>query len=214
MPLQSGIYDSYYIQPVAKIKENLSIWTLGKYYHYIVQYSEPVPPSPATVRDIVNLAGQAALAALGTINKRVVDILQLNDNEFFHIRMEPLDNVEGVVWEQGGQQKFGTSRAVQARINLNTKLRDPALSGTTLFILGINRDMQLEVRNPMNYATPMARFIFWGNRMILEPKAFDFSLLTDSEKIIVQKGLDAGDYDIVKRWVGTTTYLPAEGRSS
>ncbi len=214
MPQTSGIYDSYFIQPVAKVKENLSIWTVNKYTHYVIEYQEPMPPGPATTRDIVNLAAQANLPAVGTIQKRVVDILQLNDLEFLHIRFEPLDNVIGLIWEQGGQQKFGTARAVHAQVDINTRLRDPALATTTVFILGSQRDMQLEVRNPMNYAIPQARFIFWGNRMILRERVFNFTGISDAERTAAIKGLDSGDVDMVRKYVGTTTYVPAEGRSS
>ena len=200
----SGIYDSGPISPVAKIKENLSIWTQGGWEHYRIDYMEPVPASPASTVEMVVASGATSLAANGTIAQRVVAILQLNTNEFFHVRFEPLDNVEGIIWEQAGQGKF-RPRNVHARVDMNTRFRDPYLSTTTFFILGRDRDMNLEVRNPMGYATPVARFVFWGYRAKL--KEWKFSDPTVAAKMA------EGDLATVRQTLGATTWLPAEGRA-
>ncbi len=205
----SGIYDSQAIQPVCKIKENLSILTLGKWAHYVVEYEEGIPPGPAGIVDMVTVAGQTTLAANGSITKRVVAVLQLNDNEFLHLRWMPIDNVEGLLWELASQARLAT-RSLQSRVSRDTILYDPTLATTTFWVMGLNRDMQLEVRNPMGYATPTARFIFFGNRMVL--KAWDFDCLgvkgADKEK------LAAGDLETVRKYIGATTWVPAEGRPS
>jgi len=206
MSTMSGIYDSGPIQPVARIKENLSIWTNGKYAHYVIEYQEPIPPSPASTIEMVVASGNTSLAANTSIGKRVVGILQLNEMEFLHVRFEPLDNVEGVIWEVSGQAKFNT-RAIHARVDKRTRQWDPYLATTTFFILGVNRDMNLEVRNPMGYATPTARFMFWGNRSLL--KDFPLDGVTEADKLKLREG----DRETVRRIIGTTTWLPAEGKS-
>lgn len=207
MPELSGVYDAYYVQPVVKIKQNLSIWTLGQWRHYRVEYIESMPPSPASEVDMVAQAAATAIAANGTIAKRVVTILQVNDLELLQVRMDPIDNMEGIVWEQSGQAKFN-SRNIQSRVDRRTRSWDPTLATTQFWVLGINRDMNLEVRNPMGYAMPTARFIFWGHRFILEEHSLDG--LTDE----VKKFLRLGVLDTVRKFIGETTFIPAEGRQS
>lgn len=206
MTALSGIYDSAPMQPIAKIKENLSIWTLGKWQHYRIDYQEPMPPGPAMVVDTVAQAGQTSIAANATINRQICTILQLNDNEFLHVRFRPLDNVEGLIWEQAGQQRFA-SKNVHSRVDRMTGITDPYWATTTFFILGINRDMNLETRNPTGYSKPSARFQFWGIRMILYP-------YPRSSDPSIQQKLDAGDVDTVRQTIGVTTWLPAEGRQN
>lgn len=203
----SGIYDSDPIQGIAKIKENLSIWTLGQWSHFVIEYQEPMPPGPASTRDMVAAAGVTTIAAGGTLARRVVDVLQLIEMEFLHIRWEPIENVEGLVWEQAGQQKLA-SRNIHSRVDRRTRSWDPNLSTTTFFILGRDRDMNLEVRNPMAYALPAARFIFWGNRMIL--KEHDLTGLSPDDKTKLKQG----DLETVRRIIGLTTWVPAEGRAA
>lgn len=205
----SGIYDSDWIQPVARIKENLSVWTFGKWAHFIVEYCEPIPPGPASTVDMIVQAGVTTLAAGGTIAKRVVTILQLSENEMLHLRWEPLDNIEGVLWEQSGTAKFNSNN-IQSRVNRLTRDWDPHLVSTTFWIMGYNRDMNLEVRNPMQYAIPTARFLFWGYRMVLKPWIFDH--IPDDIRGRERLKLFDGDLEAVKKWIGATTWLPAEGR--
>lgn len=207
MPTLSGIYDSAEIQPVAKIKDNMSIWSLGKWNHYMIEHQEPISPGPASIVDMVAQAGATTLAANGTIQKRIVTILQLNDYEFLQVRFEPIDNVEGVIWELSGQQSHA-SRNIHSRVDRNTRKWDPTMASTTFFILGLNRDMNLEARNPMGYALPAARFQFWGVRNILS--AWDLSLFSAQQKT----KLAAGDRETVRNLIGPTCWLPAEGRQS
>lgn len=209
MPTLSGIYDSAWIQPIAKIRENLSILTLGKWTHYWIDYEEPIPPGPASTVEMVTFSGATSLAAGGTITKRIVPILQLNDSEFMHLRWEPLDNVEGVLWEQGGQARFQI-RNVHSRVDRNTRSRDPHLTTTTFWVMGLQRDMNLEVRNPMSYATPVARFLFWGWRYLIRPWQWEARGVSIED----QNLLGLGDLETVKKYLGQTTWLPAEGKQS
>jgi len=219
----SSIFDSYYIQPVARIKENISIWTLGKWEHYIIEYQNEIAPGPASTVDMLVQAGVTVLAANATLAKRVVTILQLNDLEFLHVRWEPIDNVEGLIWEQSGQQ-MNSARNIHSRVDFLTRNRDPHLATTTFFILGQNRDMNLEVRNPMRYPIAAARFVFWGNRMILSPLDIDAAIakaptptptpLTKADIAATKALLSKGDMATIRRIIGSTTFVPAEGRQA
>lgn len=191
MPMISGIYDGGVIAPIAKIKQYLSIWTVGQFTHYQIEYIEGIPwSSPMTV-EMVTASGATTIAANGTIAKQVVAILQLADLELMHLRWEPLDDMEGVLWEQSSQGRF-VARAVHARVDMLTSTRDPFLATTTFFILGRNRDMNLEVRNPAPVARALARFVFFGYRYVLSQATTE-----------IKRGIEEGRVQ--------STYLPAEG---
>lgn len=227
MPHLSGIYDSAPIQPIVRIKENMAIWTIGKWQFYTAEYIEPIPPGPATIVDMVTVAGVTTIAAGGTIAKRVVPVLQLNSGEMLQLRWEPLDYVEGVLWELAGQGRFA-SRNIHARTDPDTHLRDPYLSTTQFWIIELNRDMNLEARNPLGYAIPAARFIFWGIRYLVESLDIDEAISNyldktspglpsserDSLKAGLKKSISSGDRQVVSNVIGPITWLPAEGRTS
>lgn len=180
----ANIYDNGPISPIAKIKENLSIFSEGKWLHYNIDFIEPVPRSSPMVVEMVVASGATFLPLYGTIAKQLVAILLMNQNELLHLRWEPLDDVEGVLWELPGAARFNP-RGAHARVSRFTEARDPYLATTTFFILGWNKDMNLEVRNPNPVNIPQARFVFFGYRYILVP-------LTREPTI--------------------TTWLPAQGR--
>lgn len=162
----ANIYDNGPISPIAKIKENLSIWTQGKWAHYNIANIEPLPRSRPMMAEMVTLSGATTIAANGTIAKRIVAILQPRELEFMHLRWEPIDDMEGILWEQPGIARY-TAIAVQAGVTRFTAARDPYLATTTFWILGRQRDMNLEVRNPNPVALPLARFVFFGYRYML-----------------------------------------------
>ena len=162
----SGIYDSDVIQPIAKIKENLSIWTVGKWKHHRIENIEPMPRGSPMIVEMVAASGATNLGAYGTIAQQVVAILQLNELEFTHLRWEPIDDVEGILWEQASSGRFVT-RSAHARVTRFTSVRDPYLVSTTFWVLGRDRDMNLEVRNPNPNVLSQARFVFWGYRYML-----------------------------------------------
>lgn len=202
----ANLYDSGPISPICKPRENLSVWTLGRYSHYNVQFIEPIPRSSPTVAEMVTLSGATILAAAGTIARQVVAILQVPEFEFLHLRWFPLDDVEGILWEQHGTARFTTS-SVHARVSQFTPEFDPYLATTTFWILGRLRDMNLEVRNlSAIYPTPVARFAFFGFRYILTALPEKAPSAEDRVK------LEQGDLETVKRLIGNTTWLPAEGR--
>lgn len=168
MALLSGIYDSAPIQPVARIEEKLGIWSENKWLYYNIAFIEPIPRGSPFMVDMVAASGAVAIPALGAIAKQVVAFLQMNTGDLLHLRWEPIDDVEGLLWELSGQSRF-SPRGAHARVTPFTVIRDPYLATTTFFILGgQNKDMNLEVRNPNAIALPMARFVFWGFRYIVE----------------------------------------------
>ena len=183
MSTVANIYDNGVISPIAKIKENLTIWTVGKWQDFQILNIEPLPRSSPMVVEMILASGATFLAPYGTIPKRAVAILQPRDLEFLHLRWEPIDDVEGVLWEQPGSGKF-VAQSVQARVTLGTAARDPNLALTTFWILGRDRQMNLEVRNPNPVIISQARFVFFGYRYALTP-------LTTHPQV--------------------TTYVPAEG---
>lgn len=164
----ANLYDNGPISPIAKIKENLTIWTVGQWQHYRIENIEPLPWSSPLVVEMILASGATFLAPYGTIGRRVVAILQPREMEFLHVRWEPIDDVEGILWEQTGTGKF-VAQAVHARVTRETARRDPYLATTTFWILGRNREMNLEVRNPNPVIISQARFIFGGYRYMLKP---------------------------------------------
>jgi len=182
----ANLYDNGPISPIAKIKENLSIWIGGDWHHYNINFIEGIPRSSPLTVEMVTTSGATTIAANGTISKQLVAFLQLKDRELLHLRWEPIDDVEGVLWELSSVARFA-ARAVHARVSLFTAIRDPYLATTTFWILGMNRDMNLEVRNPNPVALPIARFVFFGYRYLLD------ELPTEP---------------------AVTTYIPAEGKQS
>jgi hypothetical protein len=187
-----NIYDNGPISPIAKIKENLSIWTNQQWSHYRIDFIEGMPRSSPMMVEMVTATGNTSIAANGTIAKALVAILSLAELDFVHLRWEPLDDMEGVLWEQASKGRYVT-RGTQARVTRFSSVQDPWLATTTFCILGMNRDMQLEVRNPNPVIMPQARFVFWGYRYVL-------SALTKDEGAEIQAGRRA------------TTWVPAEGK--
>ena len=213
----ANIYDNGPISLIARIKDTISVYTAKKWAHYQVSNAEPWPRSSPLMVEMVALSGATTIIANGTIAKRLVPILQVTDGEMLQIRFEPLDDVEGMVWEQTGTGKF-VSRNTHARVNMLTCLRDPYLASSTFFVMGHQRDMNLEVRNPNPVALNQARFQFRGFRYILEEIAPDLSSVKqpngqpdEGKREAIKRLLSAGDKATVGQFIGPTTWLPAEG---
>ncbi|TET43283.1 MAG: hypothetical protein E3J60_00550 [Dehalococcoidia bacterium] len=208
----ANIFDNGPISLIARIKDNISVYTAKKWAHYQVVYTEPWPRSSPLRVEMVAAALVTFIAANGTLAKRLIPILQVTNGEMLHVRFEPLDDVEGVVYQLAGTGKF-VSRNTHARVSMTTCLRDPYLATTTFFIMGNQKDMNLEVRNPNAVALPQARFQFFGFRYVLEPITPLFpERFTDVQKAAVRKKLEDGDKETVAQYIGPTTWLPAEGR--
>jgi len=206
-----NLYDNGPISPIARIKDTISVYTAKKWSHYQIAYIEPWPRSRPLIVEMVALSGAVIIPANGAIAKRLVPILQVSDGEMLHVRFEPLDDVEGVVWEQSGTGKFN-SRNTHARVSMVTGLRDPYLATTTFFILGLSRDMNLEAQNPNPVALNQARFQFFGYRFVLDTLSPDLSKYTEPQKNEILTKLANGDKETVAQFIGPTTWIPAEGR--
>lgn len=214
----ANIYDNGPISLIARIKDTISVYTAKKWEHHQVVYAEPWPRSSPLMVEMVALATLTTIPANGTITKRLLPILQVTDGEMLQIRFEPLDDVEGVVWEQSGTGKFN-SRNTHARVNMASRLHDPYLALSTLFVMGHEREMNLEVQNPNPIALNQARFQFFGFRYVIEEITPDLSSIVDASgnpdekrrKAIIRQ-LAAGDKATVAQFIGPTTWLPAEGR--
>jgi len=219
------IYNSGPIVPVCKIKENLAVWTTNLWNYFKVDFIEGLPRSSQTVVEMITASGRTTLAANGTVPKIQLAPLLLNEGEFLHLRFEPLDDIECILWEQGSQGRFAT-RAIHDRVTLYSWQRDPYLAATTFFILGRDRLMNLEIRNPNPVAVFVARVVFWGYRylvneinMLDKAKAYhqrlnpglslgEMNVLADTTVTL----LKAGDEQLAKAVIGPTTWLPAEGK--
>ncbi len=212
MSTVANIFDNGPISLIARIKDNISVYTAKKWAHYQVVYTEPWPRSSPLRVEMVATALVTFIAANGILAKRLVPILQVTNGEMLHVRFEPLDDVEGVVYELAGTGKF-ISRNTHARVSMVTCLRDPYLATTTFFIMGNQKDINLEVRNPNPVALPQARFQFFGFRYVIEAIIPKFPAgATDPQKEAVRKKLEDGDKETVAQYIGPTTWLPAEGR--
>jgi len=208
----ANIHDDGPRSPIAHIKDTLSTYTPKKYSHYQIAYLEPWPRGSPLRVEMVALAGLTTIPAAGVIAKRVLATLGVTDGEMLHVRFEPLDDVEGLIWEQSGTGKFN-SRNTHARVDMASCLRDPYLAGSTFFIMGYQRDMNLEVRNPNPVALNQARFQFMGYRYVLDSITPDLSSISEqAKKNDILTKLAAGDKETVAQFIGPTTWLPAEGR--
>lgn len=167
----ANIYDNGPISPICRIKDNLAIWSELKWMPFLVEYIEPIPRSRPFVVDTIALANLLAIPANGTVPTQLVPALQMASNELLHARWEPLDDVEGLLFELAQMARFA-ARGGQARVSLFTKLYDPWLATTTFWVLGGERkDAQFQTINPHPVPVYLARFAFFGYRYILLPLA-------------------------------------------
>ncbi len=168
----SGIYDNGPITPVLKIMENIGVLTGGAYHFFQVKFIEPLPRSSPLVADMVQIVQGAAgpgIAALGQLNQALVPFLRINRGikvaELLHMRLEPIDDVEILLWETASIGRFATN-FLRARINRFTAFRDPYLASTTFFVMGQDNDINIQVQNPNPLVMPQARIAFWGYRYV------------------------------------------------
>jgi hypothetical protein len=203
------VYDPYQpgpIAPVVQMKKNISVWTGAQWEHFLVEFIEGQPLGSQNVIDMVNVAGATTIAANGTLAKRVITQLRVNIGEMLHLRWRPLESLEGILWEQPNKSRF-ESRALLSRVDWRTGEHDPYYAATTFFIVGVgqgDRDMNLEVRNPTGWAYPQANFEFWGYRYTMTSIT-----IPPADKAAMARG----DLDAIKRIMGATTFVVAEGRS-
>lgn len=169
----ANIYDNGPISPICKIKENLALY-LGPgagYKPYRVDYIEPIPASSPFIVDMVALqiagGGAVTIPANGQVAHRLVNALQQNEQDLLHLRWEPLDDMEGSLFELASAPRFQV-KGGQARVTPFTREYDPWLATTTFWILGeLNKDVNIAANNPQGVAQPTARFQFFGYRYVV-----------------------------------------------
>ena len=191
-------YDSGPIAPICRPKDNLGLWMGQKYEPFQVDYIEPIPRSSPYVVDIIAmtaLAGVTAIPAYAFIPVMLIPALQMSLNELFHARWEPLDDVEGALYQLSGMAR-NALRGGQARTSLLTKTVDPNLATTTFWVYGATaaKDALVQTVNPNPVPVFIARFAFFGYRYILNP-------------------ISGVSYEgIYPKTPANITYLPAQGR--
>lgn len=167
MSVVGNIYDTEPIAPIAQIEENLTIWTEQKWKWFKVNFIEPIPRSTPYVFNFCTAAAPV-IAANTTVQRQVLAILQMQQDELFHIRFCPIDDVECRIFELAAAARFST-RGGHARVSLFTQLFDPYLASTTFFVIGgENKDAQVECINTQPVAIGAARVAFWGYRYLVE----------------------------------------------
>lgn len=237
MDILDSIYQPGPITPVCKIGERIGILTTGGYTYQSVNFIEGMPAGTPLIADIVALAGLTVLIGSGNpVNKTLATIIQVNENEFLHLRVKPIDDVEITIWEPSGGARFN-ARGVQARITKETEKYDPFLASTTIFVYGLNQDVNFQVQNTMAYNLPAGRIAVWGYRYLLTPvDPSDSQLATvasmefdkgnfggasnkaawvKSEVSSLKAGLRIGDPTVGRTvFGGPVTYVPAQGQTS
>ena len=172
MPELSGIYDNGPISPVAKIGENLGILTEGAYRYYNIYYIEGLPRSRPLIIDMVALNNAANIGAYTQLNAQLVTAIRPGGSdrmkEFLHLRWEPLDDVEGNLFQLSNQGRYSAA-GVFASVTMFSRDLDPLLAATTFFVLGVNKDAMIGAYNPNAVALPRSRFIFQGYRYLVTP---------------------------------------------
>lgn len=147
--------------PDIHVHDELEIWTQGKAQFYRVTYKVGLPPGASGVNDF------GAIAAAGTVAKAVVNLLQLEDGYLTRMRFRPLDDLLLRLYELGGTA-LNYTQNLQAEVSLFTELDDPEFTLSEFFVLGSNRDIQIEVVNPRPSALARSRVKFWGERYLVE----------------------------------------------
>lgn len=148
------------MEPRLKVGDYVAVFTQGAMLYHQVLYREGIPRSSPTT---INFG---AVAANGTVAKALALAMQMDENQLLQARLTPLDDIEIVPWELQSQGRFAL-RNIQARVSLFTKEHDPDLETTEMFVMGSQRDLYLEIRNPTGYALGQSRVAFWGHRYIL-----------------------------------------------
>lgn len=168
----SGIYDNGPISPIVKIHENLGILTEGAYRYFNVHYMEGLPRSRPLIIDMVGLNNAANIGAYAQLNAQLVTAIRPGGSdkmkEFLHLRWEPLDDVEGFLFELSNQGRYSAA-GVFASVTRFSSYRDPFLAATTFFVIGVNKDAMIAAYNPNGVALLRARFVFQGYRYLVTP---------------------------------------------
>ena len=147
-------------KPIAKMGENLLVWSQGNWHGYTIAYHERLPLASPSIVDF------GAVAASGTVNSSLVNSLQLASGYLIQMWMKPLDDLEIVLWLQRGTQKFQI-RDTGFRVSLLSGIDDPQWLSTEFAAIGTIHDPYIEIRNPSAYALVTSLVAFWGNKYLV-----------------------------------------------
>ena len=150
-----------YYKPIAKMGENLLVWSGNAWHGYVIDYQEHLPLASPSIIDF------GAVAASGTVASSLVASLQLELGYLIQMWMKPLDDIEIVLWLVQGQQRFRI-RDTGFRVSIFTGIDDPHWLTTEFAAIGTIHDPYLEIRNPSAYALATSLIAFWGNKYIIK----------------------------------------------
>jgi hypothetical protein len=152
--------------PVAKMGENLLVWSRGAWQARVITYIEPLPASSPLVLDF------GSVAASSTITSAIATSIRQDDGYLVELWMRPLDDIEIVLWLLQGQQKFRI-KEVAARVSLLTGITDPYWHTSRFAVLDRDNDPYIEIRNPTAYALGSTLVAFWGNKYLVNEVSSD-----------------------------------------
>jgi len=163
MNFVDNLYSPGPITPICQIKEHLAIWSEQRWIGYQVDYIEPKPRSSAFVLDLIALAGVGVLAPNAAVAGQLIQALQVDSQEFSHLRWFVIDDIEGQLWQLSNMARFA-GRGGQAGVNLFTPVYDPWLATTTFWILGGpgDKDARIGCTNISGAIIGQARMGFFG----------------------------------------------------
>jgi len=168
----ANIYDNGPISPIAKIHENIGVLTEGSYQYFNLDYMEGLPRSRPLMIDFVALTVSANIPPYTSLTARAVQALNPGGSdkqkEFLHFRFEPIDDVEGNLFELNNMGRF-SALGVFASVTKFSRDTDPWLAATTFFTIGVNKEATISAYNPNAVALLRARFVFWGYRYLVTP---------------------------------------------
>ena len=199
-----------FMPKIVSEKQNIAVWSQGRWMYYNVDYIEPLPASGQTIVDFLALSGGSSLAAGAQIALQDVTTFQVDEHQLLQLRFQPIDDIELTLWETRSQGKFAT-RGVHCRVSLMTRGLDPHFASSEFNVLGRDRDPFISVDNVSAYALEQARALFYGRKYILQP------LLHVKETIDQTGVLRVASFNPEKPDVLTPlamTYCNAEGRLS
>lgn len=163
MALAHERYPSF--PPHCRIKENLAVWSLGRWQYFNCDYLEPLPPSSVTIVNNGAVTANSSTPASGGTELTTFDV---DEHQLLQLRIDVLEDIELVVWETQSQAKFAV-RGVITRVSKMTRARDPFLETTEFNVLGRDRNAFIQAFNDGAYNIGEARFVPWGWKYILVP---------------------------------------------
>lgn len=147
------------------IKQNLAVWSMGRWQYYNVDYIEPLPGASS-----VSTINYGAVAASSSVAITELTQFDVDEHQLLQLRFYPIDDIEVRLWEARSQSRF-SARSIQARATPLTRRDDPDLLTTEFNVLGRDRNAFIEVINNNPYALTRSRVVFLARRYILIPLA-------------------------------------------